>query len=322
MAATSAIFWAAASTNVSRSSPSRAKTSPGLGAQLSGRAGHRRHVRRCRRVRPLRQHPRQQEHRVDRGHLGIDRDRFGPFLRSGDQREAAAPRAGEADGLDARVGDQGRAQLVGGALQQREGALRQAVLGHGVPDGPSDQLGRARMGRVALDDHRAAGGQRGGGVATGDREREREVARSEDRDRSDRDRALPQVRAGQRRTVGQRGVDADAVPDAVADHGGEQPQLADGAGGLAGHPAGGQAGFGGDALGQGRAEGLDVGGDAVQERRALLGGGPPVGREGFRGQSGGPVDLGGAGLPVRGVELGAGRGVDRPERPAVRAYVG
>ena len=104
--------------------------------------------------------------------------------------------------------------------------------------------------------------------------------------------ALPQIRAGQRGAVGQRGVDADAVPAAVADDGGEQPQLADRTGGLAGHPARGQAGLGGDPLGQRRAERLDVGGDAVQERGPLLGGGPPIDREGRRGQGGRLVHLG------------------------------
>ena len=76
----------------------------------------------------------QQEHRVDRRHLGVDGDRFRPLLGSGDQGQTALAGAGESDRPDARVADQGRAQLVRRPVQQREGALRETVLGHGLPE--------------------------------------------------------------------------------------------------------------------------------------------------------------------------------------------
>ena len=123
------------------------------------------------------------------------------------------------------------------------------------------------MSRVTLDDHRAAGGQRRGGVATGHREREREVAGPEHGHRSDRNGPLAQIRAGERSAVGQWRLDADPVPAAVADDRGEQPQLTDRTGGLAGDPAGGQSGLGRHPVGQDRAERLDVGGDRCPGRR-------------------------------------------------------
>ena len=80
------------------------------------------------------------------------------------------------------------------------------------------------MGVVRLDDDGAAGGQRRCGVAAGDREGEREVAGAEDGDGAQRNGALPDVGPRQRGSIGQRGIDAGAVPAALAQHAGEQPQ--------------------------------------------------------------------------------------------------
>ena len=90
---------------------------------------------------------------------------------------------------------------------------------------------------VTLDDHRAAGGQRRGGVATGHREGEREVAGAEHRDRAERNGPLPQV-GTRERACGRAAacLDAHLPPAAVADQCGEQAQLADRTGRLASHP--------------------------------------------------------------------------------------
>ena len=65
-------------------------------------------------------------------------------------------------------------------------------------DSLGDQLAGARMGGVAFDDHRTAGGERRGGVAPGGREGEREVGSAEHHHRTDGNLAQPQVRARQR----------------------------------------------------------------------------------------------------------------------------
>ena len=223
-------------------------------------------------------------------------------------REPVKPTA-----LTARIADQGQSELVARALQQGERPLRKAVLDDSVPDGATDELGRSGMGRMALDDHRAAGGQRRGGVAAGDREGQREVAGPEDGDRTERDGALPQIGARKRQPVGQGSLDAHLPPGAVADERREQPQLTHGAGGLPRHPGGRQSGFGHDSIGERRSERLDVRRDAVQEGGPLFGGGPAIAAEGLRGQGGGPIDLGRAGFAVLRLQLGAGGRVNGPE---------
>ena len=92
-----------------------------------------------------------------------------------------------------------------------------------------DERAGARVRRVALDDDRAAGRERGRGVAADGAEGEREVARAEDRDRADRDEHAPQVgpRRGLRVGVGQ--VDDRAEVLAGGDEVGERPQLHRGA---------------------------------------------------------------------------------------------
>ena len=110
--------------------------------------------------------------------------------------------------------------------------------------------------------------------------------------------------------VGKRGVDAGAVPAALAQDGGEQPQLAGGAADLAGDAGLRQAGLGDGAGDDGVADGLDVGGDRFEELGALLGGGGAVGGEGLGGGGAGGVDVGGVAVLVGGLERLAGGGVE------------
>jgi hypothetical protein len=174
-----------------------------------------------------------QQHRVDRAHFRIDGNRLVAHGRDVHQRDAAAARAGEADRLDARVGDERLTDLARRVEQQREHAGRQRAVAHGLLDRAADELGRARMRRVRLDDHRAAGGQRRRGVAARHREREREVRRAEHGHRADRDVAQPQVHARQRLALGARGVDARIDVSAVTQQRREQRELADRAAALA-----------------------------------------------------------------------------------------
>ena len=118
---------------------------------------------------------------------------------------------------------------------------------------------------MGLEDHGAAGGEGRGGVSARRREGEREVAGAEDGDRAQRDLALADVGAGQRSAVRQGRIDADAAEVALADHGGEEAELAGGAGAFALQPGGGQAGFLAGADDQLVADGFDVVGDGLQE---------------------------------------------------------
>ena len=139
----------------------------------------------------------QQEHRVDAGHLRVDRD----WYRAGPPAAAASasPRLREPVKPTAWMrGSATRAMPSSAArLQQRERALRKPVGSNGRPNGPADELGRARVRRVGFDDHRPAGGERRGGVTAGHREGQREVAGGEHRDRTQRDRPLAEIGFGQ-----------------------------------------------------------------------------------------------------------------------------
>jgi hypothetical protein len=118
------------------------------------------------------------------------------------------------------------------------------VLGQRGRDDLAAPLRESGMARVRLDHHRAAGGERAGGVPTGDREREREVAGGEDRDRPERDQHAPQVgpRRRQRVRVGQ--VDDRVDERALVDQVGERLKLDPAAGQLTTEAGHAQAGLG------------------------------------------------------------------------------
>ena len=129
-----------------------------------------------------------------------------------------------------------------------------------------DDLAGARMRRVALDDHRAAGGERRGGVAAGRREGEREIRGAEYRDRADRPLDHHEIGPRHRLAVGQRDVVAAVEVVALADVLGEEAELPDGAPALAFEPGRGQAGLGAADRGDGLGARLDLVGDARRER--------------------------------------------------------
>ena len=86
------------------------------------------------------------EDRVDRGHLGVDRDRLRPRGGGRDERQPAAAGAGEADGLDPRVARPGpgrarRRRPARGRTRRRAGRASRRP-----GDGAADQLGGAGVG--------------------------------------------------------------------------------------------------------------------------------------------------------------------------------
>ncbi|MNQ75699.1 hypothetical protein D3C85_905030 [compost metagenome] len=148
------------------------------------------------------------------------------------------------------------------------------------------------MAAVGLEHHRAAGGQGGGGVATGGGEGQGEVAGAEHRHRAEADAVLAQVRARQRLALRQGAVDARAVKVAAAQQLGEQAQLAAGAATLALDARGRQRGLAADDGDEVIAEGIDLGGDGLEELGAARGRQAAIGRIGRRRSLGGSVHLG------------------------------
>ena len=144
---------------------------------------------------------------------------------------------------------------------------------------------------VRLDDDRAAGRECGGGVAARDRKGEREIAGAEHGDRADGDGAQAQVDARQRLAVRHRGIDAQIEEPALAQHRGEQAQLAGGAGAFALDARARQAGLAHAAQDQRVAEIHDVLRDALQEGGAGGERGLAIGIERGPGGSTGRLEL-------------------------------
>ncbi len=107
----------------------------------------------------------------------------------------------------------------------------------------SGQLRGDHMAAVRLEHDRAAGGERGGGVAARGGKRQREVAGAEDRHRAERRAVLTQIGTRQGGTLRQRAVDAHALDVAAPQQRGEQPHLAAGSGTFAAQPRLGQGRF-------------------------------------------------------------------------------
>ena len=159
----------------------------GIGAELPRTHRQRPDERRSQRRAASLQGFGQQHDRVDARHLGIDRNRNFAGLCQLDERQATSARTGKPDRGDAWILHQRAAQIVTGADQMREHALRQAAGRNRSVDRASDHRAGRGMRWVTFDHHGATGGQCRRGVATGGREGERKIARAEHRDRAKRD---------------------------------------------------------------------------------------------------------------------------------------
>src|ERR1035437_6187090 len=78
---------------------------------------------------------------------------------------------------------------------------------------------------MRLDDHRASGRERRGGVSSGDRKGEREVAAREIEDRPQRDQGAPEVRARTQNKVRVLRVETNVEITTVDDHVSEESEL-------------------------------------------------------------------------------------------------
>ena len=230
--------------------------------------------------------------------------------RGRDECRSAGTGSGEADRLDARVGNQSGAELRPVAEEQGEGACGQTRSGDGVRDGAADELGGAGVGVVALDHDGASGGKRRRGVAAGDGERQGEVAGAEDGDGAQRDRALANVGSWQRGSIGESGVDAGDVPASLPENACEEAQLPSGTADFAGDAGLRKSAFGDGAIDDGVLDGLDIGGDRFEELGAPLGGRSAVLGEGRCSGGAGGVDVGRVPVVVGGFEVPAGGGIE------------
>ncbi|MNL13341.1 hypothetical protein D3C87_1342450 [compost metagenome] len=233
----------------------------------------------------------EQQDRVDRAHFRVHRDRLGACLGGVAQGNAAAARAGETHGLDARISDKGDAHFAAGAEQQRKHAFVQSAKFDRTGQRPAHQLTGAGVCAMGLDDHRATGGQRRRGVTAGDGEGQGKVAGAEHRHRAERHLTLTQVRARQGLTLRLRGVDPYIEPFACADGTGKGAQLLASAAPFTLDTRAWQAGLGHGTVDQLIAEGFDFVGDGFEESGAGLQGRCAVAVQGTPGQGAGLFDV-------------------------------
>ena len=185
------------------------------------------------------------------------------------QGKAACTGSGEADRRDARVFHQCFAERVTGPVEKRENALRQAAFFQRCGYGPGDQFGRAGMRRVPFHHDAAASRQSRGGVTPGDGKGEREIARTENCDRPERDLAHPQIGLWRcARWIGM--VDPQSLPCAVFHFIGKQAKLADSAAPLPVQPRLGQAAFEHCPLRERVSQSIDLVGCKPEKCRAIF----------------------------------------------------
>ena len=171
------------------------------------------------------------------------------------------------------------------------------------------QLGSRHMPAVGLEHHRATGGQGGSGVATGGGERQREIARTEHRDRADADPVLTQIHPWQRLTFGQGAVDARAIEIATAQDLSEQAHLTAGATALTLNTPGRQRRLAGDQGNELIVQCIQLRGDGLEKFRAAARRQVAEGRVGGSRGLGGGVDFFNGGLRERVGQRFTGAGV-------------
>ncbi len=213
----------------------------GLGAQLPGGAADARDEPGGDLARACGEGAGGHEDGVHAAELAVERDRVRAGGGDVGEHPAAADRTGERGGLDQRVPEHRRPGVLPGDELQRPRRETRAFERGG--DDLGGALGQERMAGMGLDDDGVARGEGRGGVASGDGEREREVARGEVQHGPDRLVDAAHVGPGPEREVGVGAVDPGVEVGAVDDRVGEEPQLDGGPLQLAAQPGLGQAGL-------------------------------------------------------------------------------
>ena len=121
------------------------------------------------------------------------------------------------------------------------------------------------MSRVRFDDDRAAGSQRGCGVAAGRGKGQRKITRAKDSHRTERPQHRPQAGTGLRLAIRQCGVNARVHPGPLLDQRCKEAKLAAGAAHFAAQPRHGQRCFKMGALGNGLLKRVQPIGNAPQQ---------------------------------------------------------
>ena len=154
------------------------------------------------------------EHRVQAPHLRVDRDRV--LARGGEVEERASDHTGpgERDGGHLGGQDERTSDVGARALHERERAGRKSGRLDGIGDDARAELGRPRMRRMALRDHRTASRERRRRIAAGNAERQREVARAEHRHGPDRDQHPAHIGSRIGRFI-DHGLEMTSGPDEV-----------------------------------------------------------------------------------------------------------
>ncbi|MNF78318.1 hypothetical protein D3C84_604970 [compost metagenome] len=209
----------------------------------------------------------QNECRVDAGHLGKHRDRLRSPLSAAIQRHAALFGTGERHGLDQRMVNQRLSDGIATAPHHGEHTFRQTAVLHGFANGLCLNLRSAGMGVVRFDDHRRAGRQCRGGIATGHRVTDGEVARAENGHRAEGDFLQAVIHARSWLAIGLGWIDGQLQEAAFAHHFGKLTELGRGLRRFALKLRLGQAGFQRGPCCQGQGDCIEVIGDALEERR-------------------------------------------------------
>lgn len=243
----------------------------------------------------------EEEDGVCGAHLGVDGDGVWSFVAESGDGAACFQGAGEADGADAGVADEGLADLelgVAAGVEVGEEAWVEVEFGDGVGDGEGDEFACAGVCWVSLDDDGAAGGECGGGVASCGGVGEGEVSGAEDGDGPEGAEHASEVGLWGGFAGGLAEIDGGADPAALAYEIGEEAEGVGGAVAFGADAGWGEAGFSGGPGDEVFAAGFDVGGDSCEEFCT------GVGWEGGGGVEGAPCGVGG------GVDLGEGCGVE------------
>src|SRR5580692_13067804 len=111
--------------------------------------------------------------------------------------------------------DQRGADLTSRSVQRAEHPGMKALGGDGAGDDLGGKLAGSRMRGMRLDDHRASGRERRGGIAAAHGKSQRKIAGTEDDDRAEGPQQGAEIRAGEWLTIGESRVDARLHPGAL-----------------------------------------------------------------------------------------------------------
>lgn len=272
-------------------SVARQEDEPRLGAELADPKGERREEAAgdlgSARAQSFRKH----NDGIDAAHLHEAGDGFGAARSAVHEGLSRGERAGESDALDVGMLDQRAAELAAGSKEQGEDPGRQTTLADGMADDLADELARAGMRGMGFDDDGIAAGERGGGVAAGDRKGERKIAGAEYGDGAQRAKHGADVGPGQRLAIGLRGIDARVDPGAVFNKLREKTKLIDSASQLAFEARFRQSRFPIGARDHLRSGGIKASSDVAQEMRLFAARQLAINRERLFGQIGGEVHV-------------------------------